>query len=88
MIAQDLSFVPSSVRLPSGVALGITLNNRDPGILHNITIDSERGDVVFRGETFAGIEERTYVVAPLTAGGYRLLCDVHPTMTGTITVDP
>lgn len=87
LVAEDLAFHPSSLRLPGSVVVGLTLDNRDPGILHNVTLLSGQGEVVFRGETFAGIEARTYIVAPLSSGEFRFVCDVHPTMTGTITVD-
>lgn len=86
--AADLGFDPVSLRLPSGEIVAIRFDNRDPGILHNVTVASDGGDVVFRGETFAGIDSRTYVVAPLAPGEFLLLCDVHPTMIATLTVDP
>lgn len=88
MVARDIAFDPATVQAPSGQVVGITLDNRDPGILHNITLVSASGDVVFRGETFAGLEARTYVMAPLEAGEYRLLCDVHPTMTASLQAGP
>lgn len=88
VLAEDLAFDPVSLRLPSGEIVAIRFDNRDPGILHNITVASGGGDVVFRGETFTGIDSRTYVVAPLAPGEFRLLCDVHPTMIASLTVDP
>lgn len=88
ILAQHLAFDPLSLRLPSGEIVAIRFDNGDPGILHNVTVASAGGDVVFRGETFTGIDSRTYVVAPLAPGEFRLLCDVHPTMIATLTVDP
>ena len=87
VVALDLSFDPGTLRLPSGIPAGVTLDNRDPGILHNVAIVAADGTVVFRGETFAGIDARTYRVAPLSEGTFRFVCDVHPTMTGTLIVD-
>ena len=86
VIARDLQFDPPVLTLPAGVPLGISLDNRDPGILHNITLRSPDGSVAFRGETFAGIARRSYRVAPLQPGEFQLLCDVHPTMTGRLVV--
>lgn len=86
IVARDFAFEPVDLRLPSGVAVGIALDNRDPGILHNITITSAQGDIVFRGSTFGGIELRTYRVAPLSEGKFRFVCDVHPGMAGTLHV--
>jgi plastocyanin len=88
MVARDIAFEPAALEVPSGLIVGITLDNRDPGILHNITLVSSAGEVAFRGETFAGLETRTYVVAPLEAGEFRLLCDVHPTMTASLRATP
>ena len=87
VIARDLAFDPGSVGLPSGTPVAITLDNRDPGILHNISILASDGSALFRGETFAGIEARTYRVAPLPEGRFRFVCDVHPGMAGTLTVE-
>ena len=86
VVAKDIAFQPSSLGLPSGAIVALTLENRDPGILHNVTILSAPGEVIFRGATFTGIASRTHVIAPLSSGEYRFACDVHPTMTGTITV--
>lgn len=88
VVARNIAFDPVTVRVPSGQVVGITLDNRDPGILHNITLVSSTGQVAFRGETFAGIEARTYLVAPLEAGEFQLLCDVHPTMTASLRAAP
>jgi plastocyanin len=87
VVALGLAFEPATLVLPSGTPVGITFENRDPGILHNIAIMTADGTVVFRGETFAGIEARTYRVAALSAREFRFICDVHPTMTGTLIVD-
>ena len=86
IVARDLAFDPVAMRLASGVPVGITLDNRDPGILHNITIVSAQGNIVFRGSTFAGIERRTYRLAPLAEGEFRFVCDVHPAMAGALLV--
>ena len=88
VVARDIEFDPVSVEVPSRRIVGITLDNRDPGILHNITLVSGTGEIAFRGETFAGLEARTYVVAPLEAGDFRLLCDVHPTMSASLRAAP
>lgn len=86
IVALDLAFEPRVARLPSGVPVGITLDNRDPGILHNISILLPQGDVVFRGATFAGIDRRTYRVAPLPDGVFTFICDLHPGMEGELLV--
>lgn len=87
LAAENLAFDRSSLRFPAGAVVAITLDNRDPGILHNVAIyPAGAGDPVFRGETFTGIQTVTYLLGPLAAGSYRYVCDVHPTMSGTLTV--
>lgn len=87
VVALDLKFDPGTLHVPSRIPTGITLDNRDPGILHNVAILAADGTVLFRGETFAGIEVRTYRVAPLFEGEFRFICDVHPMMKGTLIVE-
>lgn len=88
IVAQDLAFAPVAVSIPSGVVFALAFDNQDPGILHNVTIQTAAGQVVFRGETFAGIEQRIYRVVPLDQGEFRVLCDVHPTMVATLKAMP
>ena len=86
--ARDLAFAPTALAVPSGVVFELSFDNQDPGILHNVTIESLAGGVVFRGETFAGIGRRAFLVAPLERGEYRLRCDAHPTMSGRLVAAP
>jgi len=41
---------------------------------------------LFRGELLTGPGEIDYAVDPLEAGKYYFHCDVHPTMSGTVSV--
>jgi plastocyanin len=87
IVAEDLAFDRDSLEIPAGGVIAVTLENRDPGILHNVAIyPGVGGDPVFRGETFTGIETRTNLMRPLTPGTFRFICDAHPTMSGTLTV--
>ena len=42
------------------------------------------GLVIGAGEIFGGVASRTYAVPAIPPGTYRFLCDVHPTMVGTL----
>ena len=45
------------------------------------------GAELFKGEVFPGIATRVYNVPALDPGAYAFACTVHPTMTGTLTVE-
>jgi len=86
--AQNLSFSPTELSLPAGQPSTITFDNQDSGVQHNIDIfsDSSYTTSVFKGDLVTGVATQDYNVPALDAGTYYFHCDVHPTMTGTITV--
>jgi cytochrome c oxidase subunit 2 len=86
--AQNIQFAETSLTTKADVPFHIDFKNQDAGTPHNVTIhkDSPTGAEVFRGEVFPGVAEKTYDVPALPAGTYAYVCIVHPTMTGTLTV--
>ena len=78
------------IAVPADTAFTIELDNQDAGIPHNLSIseDPEWTKILFTGETFNGVETRTYEVPPLPAGIYSFRCDIHPipAMSGTFVV--
>jgi cytochrome c oxidase subunit II len=86
--AQNIQFIETSLSTKADVPFHIDFKNQDAGTPHNVTIhkDSPTGAEVFRGEVFPGVAEKTYDVPALPAGTYAYVCIVHPTMTGTLTV--
>ena len=53
---------------------------------HNIDIKDSAGTSVFKGEIFNGVAKKVYEVPALPAGSYTYVCDVHPSMKGTATL--
>ncbi|MGH2511361.1 MAG: cupredoxin domain-containing protein [Candidatus Limnocylindrales bacterium] len=87
LTAHDLAFDQATLNVPAGVVIAITLDNQDPGILHDVAIFAAGADQpVFRSATFAGLASQTFALGPLAAGRYRFICDVHPNMTGSLVV--
>jgi hypothetical protein len=86
--ASNTEFGARSVMAPSNAPFAIRFDNRDVGVAHNVAIYGDPGgtEPVFVGGTFAGPAARTYNIGPLAPGGYVFRCDVHPSMTGTLTV--
>ena len=87
--AANLAFEQASLTASADQPFTIDFDNKDVGIPHNVAIhrDSPTGEEVFQGEIFPGPERRPYPVPPLPAGAYAFICTVHPTMTGTLTVE-
>ncbi|HXF71061.1 MAG TPA: cytochrome c oxidase subunit II [Actinomycetota bacterium] len=89
--AERIAFDRSCLAVPADTPVTLTLDNRDQGIPHNLSVARDEGftDVVFSGEIFSGPGSRTYRLGPLPAGTYFFRCDVHPVpaMSGTFIVE-
>ena len=87
--AANVTFEQTSLTAPADQPFQIEFDNKDTGVPHNVTIhrDSATGEEVFKGDIFPGPEKRAYAVPALPAGPYAFVCTVHPTMTGTLTVE-
>ena len=87
--ALNLAFQPTALQAPADTPFKIDFDNQDPSIPHNVAIHegSPTGPEVFKGEIFPGPAKKTYDVPPLPAGAYAFICTVHPSMTGTLTVN-
>jgi plastocyanin len=84
--AQNIQFDTDHLAAPAGQGWVLEFANNDAGVPHNVEILDATGASVFKGTIVTGPTKVSYQVPPLAAGTYRFLCDVHPTMTGTLTV--
>jgi plastocyanin len=83
--AKDLMFSPTEVTAPADAAFEIVFDNQE-GVPHNMAISDSTGTNVFKGEIVSS-QQVTYSVPALAAGAYPFICEVHPDMKGTITVE-
>ncbi len=86
--ASGVKFEQTTISAPAGKHFRIEFENKDAGTPHDVVIreGSPTGKEVFKGELFNGVARKTYDVPALPAGTYAFVCTVHPTMTGTLTV--
>ncbi len=87
--ALNVQFEQKTATAPADTPFQVQFENKDAGTPHNVAL--HLGDVngaeLFKGEVFAGVATRVYDVPALDAGAYAYVCTVHPTMTGTLTVE-
>ena len=83
--AMNIAFDTDHLSAPAGKAFVLEFDNNDPGVPHNVEIKDASGASVFKGQIITGPAKVSYQVPALPAGSYTFVCDVHPTMTGTLT---
>ena len=84
--AQNIEFDTNHLDAPAGQAFTLEFDNNDPGIPHNVEIKDASGASRFKGQIITGPMKGLYQIPALGAGNYMFTCDVHPNMTGTVTV--
>ena len=85
--ADQLKFDRADVKVPAGTPFQLSFTNKESAP-HNVAIytDSSASQAVFQGEIFSSAT-KVYDIPALAAGDYFFRCDVHPDMTGTLTVE-
>lgn len=88
MTAKGVVFLETSITAPADKPFTIAFINDDQGTPHNVALHegSPTGKEAFKGEIFPGVATKVYEVPPLPAGTYAFVCTVHPSMTGTATL--
>jgi hypothetical protein len=87
LVAVNVAFDQTQISGPADEPFTIALVNDDPNVPHNVELKDASGGTAFMGDVFNGVETRVYQVSALPAGAYTFLCTVHPSMTGTATLD-
>jgi plastocyanin len=82
--AKDIAFQPTALTAKADTAFTIDFDNQESAP-HNIAIKDASGAEKFKGEIVSSTKI-TYQVPALAAGAYTFWCEVHPNMTGTLTV--
>jgi cytochrome c oxidase subunit II len=84
--AQNIAFSTDALQAPGNTAFTIHFKNDDQAVQHNVAIHDASGKEVFKGPLLTGPGEIDYAVPALPSGTYQFVCSVHPSMTGTLTV--
>ena len=90
VVAENTAFDIREIRLPAEAPTTLTLDNQDPAA-HNLSIYEDQtasGEPLFTFEAFVGPATDTFPVEPIPEGEYFFRCDIHPTMEGTVVVEP
>lgn len=85
LTAQGIAWVQTSLDGPAGKAFTVAFDNLDAAP-HNLAITNAAGALVFKGDIVTGPAVKVYDIPALPAGTYSFVCQVHPAMTGTLTV--
>ena len=86
LTARNVLFVEPSFTGPADVPFKMAFVNDDSGTPHNVELQDGAGASVYKGEIFPGVATKVYDVPALPAGAYTFLCTVHPSMTGSATL--
>lgn len=81
LTADNIAWSTDELEAPADTDFTIVVDNQDAGVQHNLDIK----DTDFKTDLEAGVTQQTLQIN-LPAGEYSYVCDLHPNMTGTLTV--
>jgi len=81
LAAANLAFDTDAIEAPAGEDFCIHFTNND-SVPHDVGIV----ETEFNGDDVPPGESITYVIPAMDAGDYTFICDIHPTMSGDLTV--
>lgn len=92
IVTENFAFSSSEIVAPAEEDFEITLENEDAAP-HNIYVYPDEGAVpdqaqaLFAGDDVPGGDRATYSISGLDPGEYPFICQIHPNMKGTVTVE-
>jgi len=85
LVAEGIQWIPTCLVAPADEAFTVNVDNQDVGIPHNLHLFVEEGgESIATTDVQSGIVQQMLDVDPLDSGEYFFVCDVHPTMVGTL----
>ncbi len=81
LTADNIAWSTDELQAPADTDFTIVIDNQDAGVQHNLDIK----DTDFKTELEAGVSAQVLQIN-LPAGDYDYVCDLHPNMTGSLTV--
>ncbi len=88
VVAQNIEFQPGKIGIPANVPFTLVLDNRDPGVPHNVEVKDGSGTTIVRSEVVTGPARVEIPMPALVPGDYPFTCTVHPNMVGVIIAQP
>lgn len=84
--ATEMAFDTDALTAPAGSVV-VTFTNNDT-VPHNFSVYTEEGgDAIAQGEIIDGGETDEVDLGELEPGTYYFVCDLHPEMNGTLTIE-
>ena len=81
IVAEDLAWDVECAVVPADVPVTIEVDNRDDGVAHNLHLTDAPDGPATELENGPVVQQ---LEVELPVGRYRFVCDIHPTMVGSL----